>query len=92
MAMASKIVALMIGVLYVVFAIAQEGRLSTPVGKLVVAVLFPLALIWFPTEVGSVTGYVGRGGRIDTETPPFLVSFVGWLLLLGIPVLVYWSA
>jgi hypothetical protein len=48
-----------------------------------------LALSWFPEELGSFTGYVGRGGRIDTETPPGLVSFMGWFFLVGIPVLGY---
>jgi hypothetical protein len=51
--------------------------------------IFPLVLIWFPEELGSFTGYVGRGGWIDKETPPILVSIMGWLLLLGLPVLMY---
>lgn len=45
--------------------------------------LFPLALIWFPEEAGSFTGYIGQGGNIDTETPPIVVSIFGWVFLLG---------
>jgi deoxyribodipyrimidine photolyase-related protein len=51
--------------------------------------LLPMGLIWFPEEIGGFTGYVGRGGRIDTETPPFLVSAAGWILLVGVPAAIY---
>jgi hypothetical protein len=51
--------------------------------------LLPLALSWFPEQLGNFTGYVGRGGDIDTETPPGLVSALGWFFLLGYPVLIY---
>lgn len=87
----SKFVAVVIAVLCIVLAFAREGHLSASVGKLVIVLLLPLALIWFPDELGSFTGYIGRGGRIGTETPPLLVSFLGWLMLLGIPLLAYWS-
>src|SRR5687767_13066422 len=59
-----------------------------------VLVLLPLALIWFPEEIGSYTGYVSRGTTIDTETPPFMVSGLGWLLLvlIGIPIVMHGKA
>ena len=57
--------------------------------KSCVVLLLPLALIWFPDELGSLTGYVGRGGNINTETPPILISIIGWLFLVGLPVLFY---
>jgi hypothetical protein len=53
------------------------------------SLVVPLALIWFPEEIGSYTGYVGRGATIDAETPPFIVAGLGWLLLIllfGIPI------
>ena len=31
----------------------------------------------------------GRGGSIDTETPPALVAVMGWLFLIGMPLLPY---
>ena len=46
----------------------------------------PLALVWFPEFFGSFTGYVGRGGNIDTESPPWLVAGLGWFFLVGMPV------
>ncbi len=51
--------------------------------------LIPLSLIWFPYQLGQFTGYVGRGGSINTETPPILVSIAGWFFLVGIPILVF---
>ena len=48
--------------------------------------LLPLALIWFPEVIGSATGYIGHGA-VDVETPPFLVVTMGWLFLIGIPLL-----
>ena len=49
--------------------------------------LLPLALIWFPEPLGDFTGYVGRGGMIDTPTPAWMVAAAGWFLLVGLPVL-----
>lgn len=46
--------------------------------------LFPLALIWFPEPIGSITGYIGHG-RISVETPPVLVAAAGWFFLVGFP-------
>ena len=48
--------------------------------------LFPLALIWFPEPIGSATGYIGHG-VVGVETPPFLVAAMGWVFLIGIPLL-----
>jgi hypothetical protein len=57
--------------------------------KWVAYLLFSLALIWFPEEVGSFTGYIGRGGDVDCETPPLLVSIAGWFFLVGLPILLW---
>ncbi|MCX7413268.1 MAG: hypothetical protein NTW36_07510 [Planctomycetia bacterium] len=67
-----------------------EANGATPnVVKGSLGLLLPMALIWFPDAIGGFTGYVGRGGRIDTETPPFLVSAAGWILLIVVPVAIY---
>ncbi|MEN6496670.1 MAG: hypothetical protein ABFD16_20465 [Thermoguttaceae bacterium] len=88
-----KVLSLIIALAYVTIAIVSEistRHCLTPAIFILCAVLLlPLALIWFPEELGSFTGYVGRGGRIDTETPPGLVSFMGWFFLVGMPVLGY---
>lgn len=54
-----------------------------------VVLLLPLALIWFPDELGSYAGYVGKGGFINVESAPVLVSFMGWFFLVGLPLLGY---
>jgi uncharacterized membrane protein YoaT (DUF817 family) len=89
----SKIAAVLIAIAYLVIAvvnangISREDRLGLMC--LATALLVPLALIWFPDDIGSFTGSIGRGGQIDAETPPALVSFMGWFLLVGFPVILY---
>ncbi|MBL9081817.1 MAG: hypothetical protein JNK76_08435 [Planctomycetales bacterium] len=83
---------MIVAVVLLSLAIAQKGALTVPVGKLGLVLLLPLALIWFPEEFGSFTGYIGHGRRIDAETPPVLISLLGWLLLLGIPLLAYYAS
>jgi hypothetical protein len=86
----SRIAALLIAIGYSIAMIVAEHGITK--GSLAggALLLLPLALIWFPEQLGSFTGYVGRGGDIDTETPPGLVSALGWFFLLGYPVLIYW--
>jgi len=46
-------------------------------------------LIWFPEQLGSVTG-IGMGNgisRVDTETPGCVVTLFGWLVLVAIPLI-----
>lgn len=83
-----KVLAVLIALSYLAAMIYEEG-LNIQMAKAGLALLLPLALIWFPEELGSFTGYVGRGGNIQTETPPILVSIMGWIILLGLPALVY---
>jgi hypothetical protein len=82
-----RVLALLIAIAYVLVAIARGG-LTTGV-EIGLFLLLPLALIWFPDEIGSYKG-VGRlyrYGRIDQESPPISVSVMGWLLLVGLPLL-----
>lgn len=77
---------------YAVFAFAGGGVFDGL--KCCVVLLVPLALIWFPDEIGSATGYfAGHSLRVDVETPPILISIMGWIFLVGFPVLFYflWS-
>lgn len=88
-----KIIALVIAIAYLAIGITAEyldtGHVSFAVLVLAAALMFPLALIWFPDELGDFTGYVGRGGMIDNPTPAVLVSLMGWFFLVGMPVLIY---
>jgi hypothetical protein len=83
----AKLLSLVIALVYAVLLIVNLSTESAIKGCAVLVV--PLALIWFPEELGSFKGYVGRGGNIDTETHPILVSIMGWLILVGLPVLLY---
>ena len=81
----SKLAALAIAVVEVIAASALEK--SWPFTLTVaVGVLLPLALIWFPEFLGGLTGW-GMSAPIDRPSPPLLVAVLGWLLLLGLPVL-----
>jgi len=83
-----KILGLLIALGYAVGMIVDSGGITLQVFQGCGALLLPLALIWFPEELGSLTGFV-RGGNINTETPPILVSIAGWFFLVGLPVLIY---
>lgn len=84
-----KILALLIALGYAIGMVVHAGGVTVDVVKGSIVLLLPLALIWFPDELGSMTGYVGRGGNINTETPSILVSIAGWFFLVGLPVLMY---
>ncbi len=80
-----RVLGLLIAITYVVIAIVCAG-LTTGM-RLCLMLLLPMALIWFPDELGNFTGYVGRGGNIDQESPPIAISMMGWFFLVGLPLL-----
>jgi uncharacterized membrane protein YccF (DUF307 family) len=85
----AKIGAVLVAIGYVLATAISERAVNSSVIGVCVLSLASLALIWFPEEIGSYTGYVGRGGSIDTETPSVLVSLAGWFLLIGFPILAF---
>ncbi|MCU7801635.1 MAG: hypothetical protein KZQ92_13330 [Candidatus Thiodiazotropha sp. (ex Lucinoma borealis)] len=55
----------------------------------ILGTLIPVLMIWYPEVINDYTlGITGEGGTIDKPTPPFLISGVGWLVLLGIPLFI----
>ena len=82
-----KLLSLIIALVYVVLLIVNQSAKAAFEGSAVL--LLPLALIWFPDELGTMMGYVGGSGNINTETPPILVSIMGWFLLVGMPLILY---
>jgi hypothetical protein len=41
-----------------------------------------LVLIYFPDTIDDLTfGTFSRGGQIDSHTPPWMISSIGWLLM-----------
>jgi uncharacterized membrane protein YoaT (DUF817 family) len=87
--LASKIAAVVIAVGYtlaVAIAIVFCKGVTRDAFSIVPLFFLPLPFIWFPEVLGGFTGYVSGGRRIDTETPPAIVAFIGWLLLVLIGV------
>ena len=84
----NKVGPLLIAGTYVVFNgyITENNNQEIKFG---ICMLLILCLIWFGEQLGSFTGYIGRGGNIDAETPGWLVCTMGWIFLIGIPVLLF---
>jgi len=56
----------------------------------ILAIALPLACIWFPEELGSMTtSFLGPFSNvaITRSSPGFLVRLVGWIALLALTVL-----
>jgi hypothetical protein len=60
------------------------GNPAANAGLVVLCSLPFLALIWFPDFFGQMTS-----SRIYGPTPGPLVTACGWLLLLGVPIILY---
>lgn len=57
--------------------------------KIGVALLLALACVWFPDAFGDFAGVV-HFHRITTPTPAILVRIIGWLILVGLPLLMWY--
>jgi hypothetical protein len=87
---ASKMVALVIAATYVIAGLALEKSQAFAL-TVAAGTLLPLALIWFPEFLGGLTGW-GTRMPVDRPSPARLVAWMGWLLLLGAPVVVFFLA
>jgi len=83
-----KILALLVALVYAVLVTIGAGGLTAEIVKSCLVLLFPLALIWFPEEIGSLTGYFGSG-YVNVQTPAIMVSIMGWFFLVGLPLLIF---
>src|SRR5262245_4456597 len=82
-----KLLALAVAAAYVIAGFALEKSWAFAL-TVAVGALLPLALIWFPEFLGGLTRW-GMRAPVDRPSPPRLVAGVGWLFLLGLPVLVF---
>jgi len=80
-----KILSLVVAISYAIFAIKHSGVAGL---KWSAGLLLPLAFIWFPEEIGSLTGYF-RTGYVNVQTPGIIISVLGWFFLVGLPLLLY---
>ncbi len=80
-----KVLGLAVAALYAFVAFSYGGAAGL---KWSAGMLLPLAAIWFPEEIGNLTGYF-RTGYVNVQTPAGIISFLGWVFLLGLPVAAY---
>jgi len=80
-----KVLSLLVTIGYVGFVINNGAAHDL---TLLLTLSLPLALIWFPEEIGNLTGYF-KTGYVNVQTPGVIVSFIGWFFLVGLPVLLY---
>jgi hypothetical protein len=87
-----KLLSLLVAGAYVVAAFlsgpgkvrgVEVGRVGCA-GIAALGLLFPMSVIWFPDAYGVL-----NFGRETSETPTWLVSVGGWVLLVGVPLALY---
>jgi hypothetical protein len=81
----SKILSLLISIVYTVLAVIAGGMDGL---KCSAGLLLPLAFIWFSEEIGELTGYY-KTGYVNVKTPAIIISFIGWFILVGLPVILF---
>lgn len=96
-----RVLALLIAVGWAVAAGIANWSITTGLLALVVC-LVPVGLIWFADDLGrgprdpgpklTVLGYYARrrwsSTGADRPTPPAMLVFVGWVLLIGLPMVI----
>ena len=80
-----RVTPMKVAALAIAAGIAIYSR-SPAIGVLLIG---PLSLVWFPEAWGNYTGYF-QGQYIDQKTPPVIVAIMGWLMLIGFPLLMLW--
>jgi hypothetical protein len=83
-----RIVALLLAVGYVVAA-GLSGEDWPFVMTVMLGVLIPLALIWFPEAIDGLFRSKANPGLSPSASPGLLVAAMGWVLLVGIPVYLF---
>jgi hypothetical protein len=86
----SKVAALLLALAYIIAA-GVSGQGLSFAGTVAVGLLIPLALIWFPDEIDSWSRLWWRGGFRGLRmlpSPPWMLAMMGWVLLVGIPLVV----
>ncbi|NLW51381.1 MAG: hypothetical protein GXY85_11170 [Candidatus Brocadiaceae bacterium] len=86
---AGKLIALGVAAVHLVLLVSGGAVRWSQLLQYLVFLLLALVLVWFPGQIGEFTGYVGRGGGIDVETPAILVSLAGWFFLVGLPAVLW---
>jgi hypothetical protein len=80
-----RVLSLVIAICYAIVAVHWGGA---DYWRWCLGLLLPLALIWFPEEIGELTGYY-KTGYVNVQTPGVIVGCLGWFLLVGVPAILY---
>lgn len=83
--MISRIVSLLVAAAFVASYGFEYGWTSNVLGPVVI-LMVPLALIWFPDEVGDVFEHQMRA---TGPSPGTFVAAAGWFFLVGLPVIAF---
>jgi hypothetical protein len=78
----SRAASVIVAIVLMTFALARAVSEGWQIG---LGLMIALTLIWFPEWLGDA---IMRPG--GPETPPALISMMGWFLLVGIP-LILWA-
>ena len=83
----SKGASLLVAALCVTAAFHKAG--AEGAARIAVYLLLPMACIWFSSALGSYVGPFSWFRNINRPTPAFFVAIGGWLLLLGVSLMVF---
>ena len=83
----NRSLSLIVAAFYLLIAYFSEKQAALII-KALIFLAFPLGCIWFGDILGNFTGLM-RGQYINQTSPGWLVSAGGWLILLGVPFLIF---
>jgi hypothetical protein len=83
----SRLFSLILACVYLAIADLWGDAVEGFTGVLGVALVVGLACIWFGDELGDMLGGMLGHAPISSTTPGNFVKFVGWLLLVCLPVI-----
>ena len=82
----SRLLSLMVTGVYILIAYMCREAVPTYMWYLLVPMGWGLACIWFGDELGGIVGGTLGSAQITSTTPGEVVRFVGWLLLVLLPI------
>ncbi len=84
----NRSLSLIIGTIHIGCAASQHGFNQGFLFYSIVIIAL-VCMIWFGDAIGEFSGYFIGHSVVNTQTPGWMVCFMGWLFLVGTPVVVY---
>ncbi len=82
----SRLISLAVAGIYISIAYFCGEAFEAFTVVLGISLIVGLSCIWFGDELGGMLGYMGHAS-ISSTTPGNVVRFIGWIILLFLPVL-----